>query len=66
MQLEVEQEVTHLNPMEVEMADGDQSKAKGSLKAVGGIGKKSKNKLKLAKKKRRGFGKGKIRGKRNL
>jgi len=39
----------------VEMADGSQSMA--SLKPVGGIGKKSKNKLKLAKKKRRGNGK---------
>lgn len=48
------------------MADSDQSKAKASLKAVGRIGKKSKNKLKLAKKKRRAGGKGKIRGKRNL
>ena len=37
------------------MADGSQSMA--SLKPVGGIGKKSKNKLKLAKKKRRGNGK---------
>ncbi|XP_022728130.1 uncharacterized protein LOC111283774 [Durio zibethinus] len=57
---------TNLNPMEVGMADSDQSKGKASLKAVGGIGKKSKNKFKLAKKKRRACGKGKIRGKHNL
>ncbi|XVF38996.1 hypothetical protein PTKIN_Ptkin01aG0000300 [Pterospermum kingtungense] len=66
MQLEEQVTAPNLNPMEVEMAESNQSKGKASLKAVGGIGKKSKNKLKLAKKKRRAGGKGKIRGKRNL
>ncbi|KAK8552768.1 hypothetical protein V6N13_121152 [Hibiscus sabdariffa] len=55
-----------LNSMEVEMDDSDESKTKASLRASGGIGKKLKRKLKLAKKKRRSGGKGKIRGKRNL
>ncbi|KAG4999680.1 hypothetical protein JHK87_020752 [Glycine soja] len=41
--------------MDVEVADGSQSMA--SLKPVGGIGKKSKKKLKIAKNKRRGNGK---------
>ncbi|KAK7319216.1 hypothetical protein RJT34_03934 [Clitoria ternatea] len=41
--------------MDVEMADGGQSSA--SLKPVGGIGKKSKKKFKLAKRKRGGKGK---------
>ncbi|XP_027347687.1 uncharacterized protein LOC113859070 [Abrus precatorius] len=48
--------------MDVEMADGSQSMT--SLKAVGGIGKKSKKKLKIAKSKRRG--KGKLSKKRNI
>ncbi|KAK7359567.1 hypothetical protein VNO77_01528 [Canavalia gladiata] len=48
--------------IDVEMADGSQSIA--SLKPVGGIGKKSKKKLKMAKKKHRG--KGKIRRKHNI
>ncbi|RDX68337.1 hypothetical protein CR513_52683 [Mucuna pruriens] len=41
--------------MDMEMADGSQNMA--SLKPVGGIGKKAKMKLKLAKNKRRGKGK---------
>ncbi|RYR64203.1 hypothetical protein Ahy_A03g010333 [Arachis hypogaea] len=41
--------------MDVEMADGAQSTA--SLKPVGGVGKKFKKKLKIAKSKRRGKGK---------
>ncbi|MBA0747843.1 hypothetical protein Gogos_004721 [Gossypium gossypioides] len=57
---------TNLNSMEVEMADSDENKTKASLRAVGRIGKMSKKKLKIAKKKRRAGGKGKIRGKRNL
>ncbi|KAG8491060.1 hypothetical protein CXB51_014197 [Gossypium anomalum] len=57
---------TNLNSMEVEMADSDENKTKASLRAVGRIGKMSKRKLKIAKKKRRAGGKGKIRGKRNL
>ncbi|KAB2077782.1 hypothetical protein ES319_A06G119400v1 [Gossypium barbadense] len=57
---------TNLNSMEVEMADSDENKTKASLRAVGRIGKMSKKKLKIAKKKRRAEGKGKIRGKRNL
>ncbi|TKY59720.1 hypothetical protein E2542_SST16814 [Spatholobus suberectus] len=48
--------------MDVEVADGSQSMA--SLKPVGGIGKKLKKKLKMAKNKRRG--KGKLRRKRNI
>ena len=39
---------------DMEMADGNQSM--GSLKAVGGIGKKSKRKFKVGKSKRRGKG----------
>ncbi|XP_020207295.1 uncharacterized protein LOC109792310 [Cajanus cajan] len=46
---------TNDNTMDVEMADGVQKMA--SLKPVGGIGKKMKKKLKIAKKKRRGKGK---------
>ncbi|XP_075672784.1 uncharacterized protein LOC142642309 [Castanea sativa] len=42
------------NAMEMEMADGNQSM--GSLKPVGGIGKKSKRKFKVGKSKRRGKG----------
>ncbi|KAH9747086.1 hypothetical protein WN944_011756 [Citrus x changshan-huyou] len=42
------------NNMDVEMADGTQTK--GSLKPVGGIGKKSLKKLKVGKNKRRGKG----------
>ncbi|KAH7569730.1 hypothetical protein ACOSP7_013388 [Xanthoceras sorbifolium] len=42
------------NNMDVEMADGNQSKS--SLKPSGGIGKKSLKKLKLGKNKRRGKG----------
>ncbi|MBA0626578.1 hypothetical protein Godav_004227 [Gossypium davidsonii] len=57
---------TNLNSMEVEMADSDENKTKASLRAIGRIGKMSKKKLKIAKKKRRAGGKGKIRGKRNL
>ncbi|KAG4195420.1 hypothetical protein ERO13_A06G110200v2 [Gossypium hirsutum] len=57
---------TNLNSMEVEMADSDENKTKASLRAVGRIGKMSKKKLKIAKKKRRAEGTGKIRGKRNL
>ncbi|TYH66734.1 hypothetical protein ES332_D06G143400v1 [Gossypium tomentosum] len=57
---------TNLNSMEVEMADCDENKTKASLRAIGRIGKMSKKKLKIAKKKRRAGGKGKIRGKRNL
>ncbi|XP_014507335.1 uncharacterized protein LOC106767034 [Vigna radiata var. radiata] len=49
--------------MDVEMADSSQIMA--SLKPVGGIGKKMKKKLKIAKNKRRGKGKGKI-GKRRI
>ncbi|KAK7399843.1 hypothetical protein VNO78_11036 [Psophocarpus tetragonolobus] len=41
--------------MDLEMADGSESMP--SLKPVGGIGKKSKKKMKLAKNKRRGKGK---------
>jgi len=44
-----------LNFSDVEMADGSQTMA--SLKPVGGIGKKMKKKLKIAKNKRRGKGK---------
>lgn len=51
---------------EVEMADSDENKTKASLRAVGRIGKMSKKKLKIAKRKGRAGGKGKIRGKRNL
>ncbi|KAK5825443.1 hypothetical protein F383_24821 [Gossypium arboreum] len=58
--------ITNLNSMEVEMADSDENKTKASLRAVGRIGKMSKKKLKIAKKKRRAEGKGRIRGKRNL
>ncbi|KAF3956723.1 hypothetical protein ACB098_07G038100 [Castanea mollissima] len=43
-----------VNAMEMEMADGNQSM--GSLKPVGGIGKKSKRKFKVGKSKRRGKG----------
>ncbi|KAG6639527.1 hypothetical protein I3843_10G102200 [Carya illinoinensis] len=43
-----------VNAMDVEMADGNQSI--GSLKPVGGIGKKSKRKFKVGKGKRRGKG----------
>ncbi|KAK4564534.1 hypothetical protein RGQ29_006559 [Quercus rubra] len=43
-----------VNAMDMEMADGNQSM--GSLKAVGGIGKKSKRKFKVGKSKRRGKG----------
>ncbi|KAJ1430512.1 hypothetical protein SESBI_07651 [Sesbania bispinosa] len=50
------------NSMDVEMADSSQSMA--SLKPVGGIGKKLKKKLKIAKSKRRG--KGKISRKRHI
>ncbi|KAH1056392.1 hypothetical protein J1N35_034457 [Gossypium stocksii] len=57
---------TNLNTMEVEMADSDENNTKASLRAVGRIGKMSKKKLKIAKKKRRAGGKGKIRGKHNL
>ncbi|MBA0723123.1 hypothetical protein Golax_003732 [Gossypium laxum] len=57
---------TNLNSMEVEVADSDENKTKASLRAIGRIGKMSKKKLKIAKKKRRAGGKGKIRGKRNL
>ncbi|KAJ0018567.1 hypothetical protein Pint_11782 [Pistacia integerrima] len=42
------------NDMDVEMADGNQSKK--SLKPVGGVGKKSQKKFKLGKNKRRGKG----------
>ncbi|CAJ1938897.1 unnamed protein product [Sphenostylis stenocarpa] len=45
---------TNNTNMDVEMGDGSESTA--SLKPVGGIGKKSKKKLKIAKKKRRGKG----------
>ncbi|GMI83310.1 hypothetical protein like AT1G30880 [Hibiscus trionum] len=57
---------TNLNSMEVEMDDSDEGKTKASLRAAGGIGKKSKRKFKVGKKNRRTRGKGKIRGKRNL
>ncbi|XP_050261930.1 uncharacterized protein LOC126706480 [Quercus robur] len=43
-----------VNAMDMEMADGNQSV--GSLKPVGGIGKKSKRKFKVGKSKRRGKG----------
>ncbi|KAK8691705.1 hypothetical protein V6N13_075204 [Hibiscus sabdariffa] len=56
----------NLNSMEVEMDDSDEGKTKASLRAAGGIGKKSKRKFKMGKKNRRTRGKGKIRGKRNL
>ncbi len=59
-------EPTPSNPsastMDVEMADNGQNK--GSLKPVGGIGKKSKRKFKVGRNKR--CGKGKVRGKHNL
>nr|XP_023885906.1 uncharacterized protein LOC111998018 [Quercus suber] len=42
------------NAMDMEMADGNESM--GSLKPVGGIGKKSKRKFKVGKSKRRGKG----------
>ncbi|KAJ0080931.1 hypothetical protein Patl1_11985 [Pistacia atlantica] len=42
------------NDMDVEMANGSQSK--NSLKPVGGVGKKSQKKFKLGKNKRRGKG----------
>ncbi|KAF5472210.1 hypothetical protein F2P56_008946 [Juglans regia] len=48
-----------VNAMDVEMADGNQSI--GSLKPVGGIGKKSKRKFKVGKGKRRGKGIGRKR-----
>ena len=47
---------------DVEMADG--SKSMGTLKPVGGIGKKLKKKFKVGKGKR--HGKGKLRRKRNI
>ncbi|KAK8579687.1 hypothetical protein V6N13_142858 [Hibiscus sabdariffa] len=57
---------TNLTSMEVEMDDSDEGKTKASLRAAGGIGKKSKRKFKMGKKNRRTRGKGKLRGKRNL
>ncbi|XP_030550067.1 uncharacterized protein LOC115754990 [Rhodamnia argentea] len=48
--------------MDIEMADGNQSKS--SLKPAGGVGKKSKRKFKVGKNKR--HGKGKFRRKRNI
>ncbi|XP_041027388.1 uncharacterized protein LOC121267545 [Juglans microcarpa x Juglans regia] len=53
--------ILSVNAMDVEMADGNQNV--GSLKPVGGIGKKSKRKFKVGKGKRRGKG---IRRKRHI
>ncbi|KAK7835814.1 uncharacterized protein LOC112039324 [Quercus suber] len=46
--------ISSANAMDMEMADGNESM--GSLKPVGGIGKKSKRKFKVGKSKRRGKG----------
>ncbi|GAV80094.1 hypothetical protein CFOL_v3_23556 [Cephalotus follicularis] len=66
MELVTTNDTTNNNNMDVEMqvVDGDQSK--GSLKPVGGIGKKSKRKFKVGKGKHRGKGKIKIKGKRHI